>query len=89
MTTEHAALAIGAFLIVVILIWIKLRFMDARLRKMQKELNEFHILYNRLFMAAMIQGGEGHKSDAEVIELVPPSNPVEAEHQTSGSRIVR
>jgi hypothetical protein len=86
MTIEHAALAIGAFLIVVILLSIKLHFTDARLRKMQKELNEFHILYNRLFMTAMIQGG---KSNAESIALVPPSNPVEAEHQTSGPRIVR
>jgi hypothetical protein len=91
MTIEYAALVIGAFLIVVILIWIKLRFMDARLRKMQKELKqlkEFHILYNRHFMTAMIQGGEGHKSHAEVIALVPPSNPVEAQQQTSDPGIV-
>jgi len=77
MTIEHLALAIGAFLIM--LIWI-LRSMDARLRKMQKELEEFHISHNRLFMAAMMQKGE--KFPAEVISLVPPSNPVEAEQHT-------
>jgi hypothetical protein len=105
MTIEDAALAIGAFL--VILIWGKLRFMDARLRKMQKDVKEFHILYNRLFMTAMnanpkvaehsrpstqnaaSDGGEGHKADAEVIALVPPSNPEEADEQTSGPRVVR
>ena len=51
MTIEDAALAIGAFL--VILIWRKLRFVDARLRKLQKKLEELDILYNRLFMTVM------------------------------------
>jgi hypothetical protein len=61
MTIEFAvAFVIGASLIVVILIWRKLRSMDARLSKMQKQLGELqkeikdsHILFNRLFMTAM------------------------------------
>ena len=99
MTIEHAALAIGAFFMVVIMIWRKLRFIDARLSNMQKEHDEFHILYSRLFMTAMnanpkvdvafppepqnaaakSNGGERHRSQAEVIALAPASNPMEAE----------
>jgi hypothetical protein len=89
MTIEHVALAIGAFLIVVFLVWRKLRFIEAQQKKTQNELKELSILYNRLFMTAMIQAGDGHKSPAEVIALVPPSNPVETEQQTSVPKIVR
>jgi len=61
MTIEYAiAFVIGAFLIVVILIWRKLRSMVAQLSKMQKQLSEMqkelkdsHILFSRLFMTAM------------------------------------
>ena len=61
MTIEFAvAFVIGASLIVVILIWRKLRSMDAQLSKMQKQLSEMqkelkdsHILFSRLFMTAM------------------------------------
>jgi hypothetical protein len=54
MTIEFAAaLAIGTFLVVVILIWKKLRFIDARLREMQNEINELHTVESRLFMMAL------------------------------------
>jgi hypothetical protein len=96
MTIDHAALAIGASLIVMILImvtliWRKLRFMDARLSKIQNEHNEFHILYSRLFMTAMnanpkvafpaepqnapAKSNGGEKSHAEVIALAPSIEP--------------
>lgn len=50
---------------------------------------EKHSCLNPQNAAAEYEGGEGHKSDAEVIALVPTSNPVEAEEHTSGPRIVR
>ena len=44
MTIEYVALAIGAFLIVVIMIWKRLRFIGARLIEMQNELNELRTI---------------------------------------------
>jgi len=57
MTIEYAVeFVMGAFLIVVILIWRKLRSiskMQKQLSEMQKELKDSHILFSRLFMTAM------------------------------------
>jgi hypothetical protein len=53
MTIEYVALAIGAFLIVVIMIWKRLRFIGARLIEMQNELNELRTIESRLFMMAL------------------------------------
>jgi hypothetical protein len=79
MTIEYAALAIGAFL--VILIWGKLRFVDARLRKLQKKLEEFDILYNRLFMTVM-------NANPKVAEY-PRPNPQNAAAKSDGGAAVR
>jgi len=61
--TIEVALAVGAFLIVVILTWRKLRLMEARIGEIQKESNrlrtsyselkEVHIFYSRFFMTVM------------------------------------
>jgi hypothetical protein len=53
MTIEYTAFAIGAFFIAVVLIWKKLRFIDARLREMRTELNELRTVETRLFMMAL------------------------------------
>ena len=88
MTIEYAAIAVGAFL-AMILMWERQRVMakrlrktDVRLRKVEEELKEFQILYSRLFMTTMTARPKVDKSHAEVIALVPPSNPMEADQQS-------
>jgi hypothetical protein len=75
MTIEYAALAIGAFLIAVIMIWKRLRFIEARFIEMQIELKELHTIESRLFMMAL---NANSKAEASKKEPPPRSNGAEA-----------
>jgi hypothetical protein len=79
MTIEYAAVAVGTFLIVVILIWKKLRTIDVRLREMQAELNELHSVESRLFIMAL---------NANPKTQAPKAEPTIASAQSNGGRIV-
>jgi hypothetical protein len=79
MTIEYAAVAVGTFLIVVILIWKKLRTIDMRLREMQAELNELHTVESRLFIMAL---------NANPKTQAPKAEPTIASAQSNGGRIV-
>ncbi len=74
--TINAAFAIGIFLAVASLIWLaaatliwkKLRFLEARLKKMQNELTELHTVESRLFLMAL---NSKAKAEATVPHNIP------------------
>jgi hypothetical protein len=53
MTIEYAALFIGVFLVVLILIWKRLHAMDTQLRKMRSEIDQLQTIESRLFFMAL------------------------------------
>jgi hypothetical protein len=79
MTIEYAAVAVGTFLIIVILIWKKLRTIDMRLREMQAELNELHAVESRLFIMAL---------NANPKAQAPKAEPTIASAQSNDGRII-
>jgi hypothetical protein len=74
MTIEYAAVAIGAFLIVAIMIWKRLRFINARLMKIQNELNELRTIASRLFIMALNANSKVETSKTEPNKGPPQSN---------------
>jgi hypothetical protein len=92
MTLEFASLVIGAFVLVVVLIWVltwtKLRVMDRRLTSMQNQLKDLYVMESRLFNMLVLNAhpeASLKKADTDLIPLVPAGPNVAPEHKTNGA----
>jgi type II secretory pathway component PulM len=90
MSIEYGLLAAnGAFLVVVVLIWSRLRAVDRRLASMQDEIKKLHVMESRLFIMALNARPNGAASfnkadsDADSTHEEVPSLIPEAEIRSS------
>ena len=90
MTLEFASLVIGAFLLVVVLIWVltwrKLRVMDRRLTSMQNQLKDLYAMESRLFNMLVLNAhpeASLKKADTDLIQLAPAAPSCAPEQKTN------
>jgi len=76
MTIEYAALGIGSFLILLILIWKRLRYLDARLGQVCAEITQLQLLESRRLLIALNTKPNGNEANAETKNTPIKSNGV-------------